>query len=155
MAATSITRPVAATILAVIQTVIAIMNIVIMVVVVVAVLSPEVARHTGHPEHQVTLDTVLVIVAAILTSLAALGLWKRWAAGWALTLALGLTVALAMLWGPVFDHDHMEFDDIGVTIAYVVAILLALWPSVRHWYLRPRASATTVATDSTQLKSGY
>jgi lysylphosphatidylglycerol synthetase-like protein (DUF2156 family) len=155
MAPTSTTRPLAATILAAIQTVIAIMNVVLMTVVLIAMRSPEVARHIGHPEHEMTLDTVLVIVAAVATSLAALGLWKRWAAGWALTLALGLTVALAMLWGPVFDHDHMELDDIGVTIAYVVAIVLALWPSVRHWYLRPRASATTVPTDSTQLKSGY
>jgi hypothetical protein len=150
------TRPIAATVLAVIQTVIAVMNIAVAAIVLVAMRSPEVARHAGEPEHQITLDTVLVILAALATSFAALGLWKRWAAGWALTLALGLTVALAMLWGPVFDHDHMESDDIAVTVAYGVAIALALVPSVVRWYVRRRTmSATTVAANSVRLKSGY
>ena len=147
-------RPIAATVLAVIQSGIAGANIVIAVVVLVAMRSPEVAPHAPEEVHAMTLNAVLVVLAAAGTSLAAIGLWKRWVMGWALTLALGLTVALAMLWGPLFDHDLMERDDIAVTAAYIVAIVLALLPAVRHWYLK-RKVATTVPVGSVRLKSGY
>lgn len=154
MISSTTTRPVAATILAVIQTAIAAANIVIAVVVVLAMRAPEVAPHARETVHEMSLDAALVVLAAMATSFAAIGLWKRWAAGWALTLALGLTVGLAMLWGPLFDHDHMEVDDMSVTAAYLLAIVLSLLPAVRHWYL-DRKAATTVAATSPKLKTGY
>jgi len=147
-------RPVLATVLAIIQTVIALLNIVVAVLVLVAMRTPEVAPHAAEQVHEFTLNAVMVVAAATLTSVAAVGLWKRWALGWALTLALGLTVTLGMLWGPVFDHDLMERDDIGVTGAFALTIVLALLPAVRHWYLR-HASATTVPAQSANLKSGF
>src|SRR5689334_12192551 len=104
-------RPALATVLAVIQTVIAAMNTVVAVLVLITMRSPEVAPHAREEVHAITMNAVIVVVAALLTTVAAVGLWKRWAAGWALTLVLGLTVTLGMLWGPVFDHDLMERDD--------------------------------------------
>jgi hypothetical protein len=154
MAAATTKRPLPATTLAIIQTIIAGANIVIAVVVMLAMRAPEVAPHAREAVHEIGLDAALVALAAIATSFAAVGLWKRWAAGWALTLALGLTVALALSWGPVFDHDHMETDDMAVTAAYLFAIVLALLPAVRHWYLH-RTAATTVPANSAQSKSGY
>jgi hypothetical protein len=149
-------RPAAATVLAILQTVIAVMNVAVAAIVLVAMRSPEVAQHAGVDDHAVTLNVVLVVVAAVVTSLAAFGLWKRWAAGWALTLALGLTVTLGMLWGPVFDHDYMGDDDVAVTVAFAVTVVLALVPSVVRWYLRARTvSATKVAAKSAKVESGY
>lgn len=147
-------RPLTATILAIIQSAIAVANICIAIVVLLAMRAPEVAPHARETVHELSLDAALVVLAAIATSFAAIGLWRRWASGWALTLALGLTVALAMLWGPVFDHDHMESDDIAVTAAYLLAIVLTLLPAVRRWYLH-RAAGTTVAANSPKLKTGY
>jgi hypothetical protein len=154
MASATTHRPLPVTILAIIQSVIAVANVAIAIVVLLAMRSPEVAPHAREAVHEVRLDALLVVLAAIATSFAAIGLWKRWTSGWALTLALGLTVALAMLWGPVFDHDHMEFDDMAVTAAYLLTIVLALLGPVVRWYVSPR-SATTVPASSPKLKTGY
>jgi Na+/proline symporter len=154
MASLTTTRPAAATVLAALQTAIALANIGLAVIVLLALRSPMVASHAKEAVHAVMLNTVMVMVAAVATSVAAIGLWKRWAAGWALTLALGLTVVLGMLWGPVFDHDHMEPDDIAVTAAFIATIVLALLRSVLRWYLGPR-SATTLPPGSDKMTTGY
>jgi len=147
-------RPVAATVLAVIQSVIAAMNVVVAVIVLLAMRSPEVAPHATEEAHAMGLNAVLVVVAALATTIAAVGLWRRWAVGWALTLKLGLIVAIGMLWGPVFDHDYMSGTDVAVTAEFAATVVLALMPVVRRWYIGHK-TATRVAANSTQLKSGY
>jgi hypothetical protein len=150
-------RPVAVTTLAVVQTAIAVLNVVAVVTVWMALRSPEVSQgpHAAEDVHAIRLSVGVLAVAALLTALAAIGLWRRWAAGWALTLALALTVLLGMLWGPIFDHDHMESDDVAIVVTFAVTIVLALLGPVRHWYLRPRTTGTTVPATSDKLKTGY
>jgi uncharacterized membrane protein YqiK len=48
----------------------------------------------------------------------------------------------------------MEFDDIAVTLAFGITVVLALLGPVVRWYLH-RATATTVPSNSAQVKSGF
>lgn len=54
-------------------------------------------------------------------------LWARW-----MVVAVNFLMLIAMLAGPVVDHDYMDPDDIAFTALFAAMVIIALLPTFRR-----------------------
>src|SRR6266567_3261 len=71
-------------------------------------------------------------VPALITLVAAWGLWKRRFWGWALSLATDVGVLAVFVYNVVGENDR-EGDEIALAAGFVVPIVLLLLPVVRKF----------------------
>ena len=72
-------------------------------------------------------------IPALITLVAAWGLWKTMFWGWVLSLATSVGV-LAVLVYSLFDESNRESDEIAMAAAFVVPVVLLLLPAVRKFF---------------------
>jgi ABC-type tungstate transport system substrate-binding protein len=93
--------------------------------------------------HGLLIGAVVLGVPALITLVAAWGLWKRRFWGWALSLATDVGVLAVFVYNVVGENDR-EGDEIALAASFVVPIVLLLLPAVRKYFWNatgPRASA--------------
>jgi len=93
--------------------------------------------------HGLLIGAVVLGVPALITLVAAWGLWKRRFWGWALSLATDVGVLAVFVYNAVGENDR-EGDEIALAASFVVPIVLLLLPAVREYFWNatgPRASA--------------
>ena len=93
--------------------------------------------------HGLLIGAVVLGVPALITLVAAWGLWKRRFWGWALSLATDVGVLAVFVYNVVGENDR-EGDEIALAASFVVPIVLLLLPAVREYFWNatgPRASA--------------
>jgi len=72
-------------------------------------------------------------VPALITLVAASGLWKQRFWGWALSLATDVGVLAVFVYNVVGENDR-EGDEIALAASFVVPIVLLLLPAVRKFF---------------------
>ncbi len=82
--------------------------------------------------HGLLIGAVVLGVPALITLVAAWGLWKRRFWGWALSLATDVGVLAVFVYNVVGENDR-EGDEIALAAGFVVPIVLLLLPVVRKF----------------------
>ncbi len=80
--------------------------------------------------HGLLIGAIVLGVPALITLVAAWGLWKRRFWGWALSLATDVGVLAVFVYNVVGENDR-EGDEIALAAGFVVPIVLLLLPAVR------------------------
>jgi ABC-type tungstate transport system substrate-binding protein len=80
--------------------------------------------------HGLLIGAAVLGVPALITLIAAWGLWKRRFWGWALSLATDVGVLAVFVYNVVGENDR-EGDEIALAASFVVPIVLLLLPAVR------------------------
>ncbi len=83
--------------------------------------------------HGLLIGAVVLGVPALITLVAAWGLWKRRFWGWALSLATDVGVLAVFVYNVVGENDR-EGDEIALAASFVVPIVLLLLPAVRKFF---------------------
>ncbi len=83
--------------------------------------------------HGLLIGAVVLGVPALITLVAAWGLWKRRFWGWALSLATDVGVLAVFVYNVVGENDR-EGDEIALAAGFVVPIVLLLLPVVRKFF---------------------
>jgi hypothetical protein len=83
--------------------------------------------------HGLLIGAVVLGVPALITLVAAWGLWKRRFWGWALSLATDVGVLAVFVYNVVGENDR-EDDEIALAAGFVVPIVLLLLPAVRKYF---------------------
>ena len=102
--------------------------------------SPETLAEPDAPDavHGLVIGALVLGIPALITLIAAWGLWKGRAWGWALSVATNVGV-LAVLGYNAVGESSRDWDDIALAVGFVVPIVLLLLPQVRKFYWNPRA----------------
>ncbi len=87
----------------------------------------------GDTVHGLLIGAVVLGVPALITLVAAWGLWKRRFWGWALSLATDVGVLAVFVYNVVGENDR-EGDEIALAASFVVPIVLLLLPAVRKFF---------------------
>jgi uncharacterized membrane protein (DUF2068 family) len=80
--------------------------------------------------HGLLIGAVVLGVPALITLIAAWGLWKQRYWGWVLSLATDAGVLAVFVYNMVGENDR-ESDEIALAAGFVVPIVLLLLPAVR------------------------
>jgi len=83
--------------------------------------------------HGLLIGAAVLGVPALITLVAAWGLWKRRFWGWVLSLATDVGT-LAVLVYSMIDDREWEGDEIALSAGFVVPVVLLLLPAVRKFY---------------------
>ena len=83
--------------------------------------------------HGLLIGAVVLGVPALITLVAAWGLWKRRFWGWALSLATDVGVLAVFVYNVVGENDR-EGDEIALAASFVVPIVLLLLPAVTKFF---------------------
>jgi len=83
--------------------------------------------------HGLLIGAVVLGVPALITLIAAWGLWKRRFWGWVLSLATDVGVLAVFVYNIVGENDR-EGSEIALAAGFVVPIILLLLPSVRKFF---------------------
>jgi len=83
--------------------------------------------------HGLLIGAAVLGVPALITLIAAWGLWKRRFWGWALSLATDVGVLAVFVYNVVGENDR-EGDEIALAASFVVPIVLLLLPAVRKFF---------------------
>ena len=83
--------------------------------------------------HGLLIGAIVLGVPALITLVAAWGLWKRRFWGWALSLATDVGVLAVFVYNMVGENDR-EGDEIALAAGFVVPIVLLLLPAVRKFF---------------------
>jgi uncharacterized membrane protein (DUF2068 family) len=86
--------------------------------------------------HGLLIGAAVLGVPALITLIAAWGLWKRRFWGWVLSLATDVGM-LAVLAYEVIGENDRDGDEITLAAGFVVPIVLLLLPVVRKFYWNP------------------
>ena len=89
--------------------------------------------------HGLLIGAVVLGVPALITLVAAWGLWKRRFWGWALSLATDVGVLAVFVYNVVGENDR-EGDEIALAAGFVVPIVLLLLPAVRKFFWNARTT---------------
>ncbi len=90
--------------------------------------------------HGLLIGAVVLGVPALITLIAAWGLWKRRFWGWALSLATDVGVLAVFVYNIVGENDR-EGSEIALAAGFVVPIVLLLLPAVRKFFWNAGTSA--------------
>jgi len=90
--------------------------------------------------HGLLIGAAVLGVPALITLVAAWGLWKRRFWGWALSLATDVGVLAVFVYNVVGENDR-EGDEIALAAGFVVPIVLLLLPAVRKFFWNAGTSA--------------
>jgi len=85
--------------------------------------------------HGLLIGALVIGIPAIITLIAAVGLWKGKFWGWVLSLATDVGVVAVMVYSMVGDND-VDTEQIALTAGFLVAAVLLLLPAVRTAYWR-------------------
>jgi succinate dehydrogenase/fumarate reductase cytochrome b subunit len=91
--------------------------------------------------HGLLIGAVVLGVPALITLVAAWGLWKRRFLGWALSLATDVGVLAVFVYNIVGENDR-EGNEIALAATFVLPVVLLLLPAVRKFFWN--AGAVTV-----------
>jgi hypothetical protein len=83
--------------------------------------------------HGLLIGAAVLGVPALITMIAAWGLWKRQFWGWVLSLATDVGVLAVFVYNIVGENDR-EGDEIALAAGLVVPIILLLLPGVRKFF---------------------
>ena len=83
--------------------------------------------------HGLLIGAAVLGVPALITMIAAWGLWKRQFWGWVLSLATDVGVLAVFVYNIVGENDR-EGDEIALAAGFVVPIILLLLPGVRKFF---------------------
>jgi uncharacterized membrane protein (DUF2068 family) len=83
--------------------------------------------------HGLLIGAAVLGVPAMITMIAAWGLWKRQFWGWVLSLATDVGVLAVFVYNIVGENDR-EGDEIALAAGLVVPIILLLLPGVRKFF---------------------
>jgi len=83
--------------------------------------------------HGLLIGAVVLGVPALITLIAAWGLWKQRYWGWVLSLATDVGVLAVFVYNMVGENDR-EGDEIALAAGFVVPIVLLLLPAVRKFF---------------------
>ena len=83
--------------------------------------------------HGLLIGAVVLGVPALITLIAAWGLWKQRYWGWVLSLATDVGVLAVFVYNMVGENDR-EVDEIALAAGFVVPIVLLLLPAVRKFF---------------------
>lgn len=95
--------------------------------------------------HGLLIGAAVLGVPAIITLIAAWGLWKGRVWGWVLSLATNVGV-LAVLGYNAVGESSRDWDDIALAVGFVVPIVLLLLPQVRKFYWNAGAIKTGLSS---------
>jgi magnesium-transporting ATPase (P-type) len=131
-------RPVIVTVVAVMQTVMAVVSV-------LAVMLLAWQNHSlppgSTPEETQAIHMGLriaiwsAVVCAVITLAVSWAMWKQRRWGWWLGLVFYLLILLAMLYGPVVDGDPVDTDDMTIAAVFLLLAVSLLIPPVRRFYL--------------------
>ncbi|MFY9562539.1 MAG: hypothetical protein WAQ52_20085 [Terriglobales bacterium] len=91
--------------------------------------------------HGLLIGAAVLGVPALITLIAAWGLWKRRFWGWVLSLATDVGVVAVLVYNIVGESDR-EGDEIALAAGFVVPAILLLLPAVRKFYWNGAATRT-------------
>jgi len=83
--------------------------------------------------HGLLIGALVLGIPALITLIAAWGLWKGRLWGWVLSLATDVGV-LAVFTYDILDGNSHDGSDIALAVSFVVALVLLQWPQVRKFY---------------------
>ena len=83
--------------------------------------------------HGLLIGAAVLGVPAVITLIAAWGLWKRHFWGWALSLATDVGVLAVLVYNAWGESDR-DGDEIALAAGFVVPVVLLLLPGVRKFY---------------------
>jgi succinate dehydrogenase/fumarate reductase cytochrome b subunit len=83
--------------------------------------------------HGLLIGAIVLGVPALITLVAAWGLWKRRFWGWVLSLGTDVGVLAVFVYNMVGENDR-EGDEIALAAGFVVPIVLLLLPAVRKFF---------------------
>ena len=90
--------------------------------------------------HGLLIGAAVLGVPALITLIAAWGLWKRRFWGWALSLATDVGVLAVFVYNIVGENDR-EGDEIALAAGFVLPAVLLLLPAVRKFFWNDGTSA--------------
>ena len=90
--------------------------------------------------HGLLIGAAVLGVPALITLIAAWGLWKRRFWGWALSLATDVGVLAVFVYNIVGENDR-EGDEIALAAGFVLPAVLLLLPAVRKFFWNAGTSA--------------
>ena len=94
--------------------------------------------------HGLLIGAAVLGVPALITLIAAWGLWKRRFWGWALSLATDVGVLAVLVYNIVGESDR-DGDEITLAAGFVVPAVLLLLPKVRKYYWNSATGSSTVS----------
>jgi hypothetical protein len=83
--------------------------------------------------HGLLIGALVLGIPALITLIAAWGLWKGRLWGWVLSLATDVGV-LAVFAYDILDENSHDGSDIALAVSFVVPLILLLLPAVRKYY---------------------
>jgi hypothetical protein len=83
--------------------------------------------------HGLLIGAMVFGIPAVITTIAAFGLWSRRFWGWALSLATNVGLLGVLVYNIVRDNER-DTDEIAMAVGIVVPIILLLLPAVRKFY---------------------
>jgi succinate dehydrogenase/fumarate reductase cytochrome b subunit len=83
--------------------------------------------------HGLLIGAIVLGVPALITLVAAWGLWKRRFWGWALSLATDVGMLAVLVYSMVGENDR-DGDEIALAAGFVVPAVLLLLPAVRKFF---------------------
>ena len=130
-------RPVLVTVVNVVQVLLGLVLAGTTVYLIVLTRSKEILAEpdSGDAVHGLLIGALVLGIPAVITLIAAVGLWmgKFW--GWVLSLATDVGVVAVMIYSVVGDND-VDTEQIAITAGFLVAAVLLLLPAVRAAYWR-------------------
>ena len=90
--------------------------------------------------HGLLIGALVSAIPAVITLIAAAGLWKAKFWGWALSLATDVGVLAVLIYDMIGD-SNLDTDDIAPVAAFLVSAVLLLLPAVRKWFWIPARGA--------------
>ena len=85
------------------------------------------------------IGALVIGIPAVITLIAAAGLWTGRFWGWVLSLATDVGVLAVLVYSMVGDND-MEGDEIALAASFLVPVVLLLLPAVRKSFWTSRAA---------------
>ncbi|HUM06295.1 MAG TPA: hypothetical protein VLT90_12600 [Terriglobales bacterium] len=86
--------------------------------------------------HGLLIGALVIGIPALITLIAAFGLWKGRFWGWVLSLATDVGIVAVLVYNTISEGD-LEGDEIALAVGFLLPVILLLLPAVRKFFWTP------------------